>query len=469
MFDDDVQHPYYLLNLIRCTFDRYTLLSACWNGFSVAIAASFYQQLVDCSDGRTVSVWLLVVGCLQLFGLWLLGSLRDRRRSLQVRWVFATKATQAGLAVLDYLALLAVTVVLTVHVSHYFSSSASISASCPSNHSFLIFTAAISIPFSFIATLFQLVFLAHLLYHRLVFMRPPTKNFQDTPERDAITWVRSRTGAVIPTLLIVPPTVDLSRCEPGVFPASSVVLYSHGNAMDLSDSVYVLRAFAESFDCACLGYEYVGYGMCAGSPSEDECNAAIEAAYECLVSYHHAQPSQIILYGRSLGTGPSTHLAHLLQSNLGGLVLQSAMQSVLRAAFPCLQRTLWWDMFASCDLLSQLTLPVLLLHGALDTVVPFSHAQRMYALLSEASRFPPLWVQDGTHDNMPRPLENTTHTTQLAQSQQHHSYQLLTTNAVHFSCNSVGFTAVRRARRTVRSGTERRCVSTSATRRTLRV
>ena len=394
MFDDDVQHPVY-------SFDRYVLLSACWYGFAIAIASSSYQSLSGCSDAREVSEWLLAVGCVHLLGLVLLSLLRDRRLSLQVRWVFVMKATEAALALSCYLALLALTVVLTVHMSHYFSSSEP--PPCPPTHSFLLITAAIAIPLSFLAALFHLCCLILLVYHRLVFLRPPSKTFQDDRERDALTWVRSRTGAVIPTLLIVPPSVDLSRCEAGVFPASCVLLYSHGNAMDLSDSVYVLRAFAESFDCACLGYEYPNYGICAGSASEDECNAAIEAAYECLIAYHHAQPSQIILYGRSLGTGPSTHLAHLLQSSLGGVVLQSAMQSVLRAAIPCLGCTLWCDMFASCDLLSELTLPVLLIHGECDTVVPFSHAQRMYELLSADSRFPPLWVADGTHDNMPKP------------------------------------------------------------------
>ena len=404
MFDDDIQHPLYLFNLIRCSFDRYVLLSACWHGFTIAIASSSYQSLSGCSAGRAVSEWLLVVGCLQAFGLLLLSSLRDRLRSLQIRWVLAMKATQTALALIDYLALLAVTVVLTVHVSHYYSSDglSAAASSCPPTHSFLLITAALAIPLSFVAALFQLACLLGIVYHRLVFARPQTKTFEDGIERDALTWVRSRTGAIIPTLLIVPPSVDLNTCQPGVFPASCVLLYSHGNAMDLSDSVYVLRAFAESFDCACLGYEYPGYGICCGSASEDECHAAIEAAYNCLVAYHHADPSQIILYGRSLGTGPSTHLAHKLQSNLGGIVLQSAMQSVLRAAIPCLRWTLSCDMFASCDLLSELTLPVLLLHGVLDTVVPFSHAQRMYELLSPDSRFTPLWVADGTHGNMPK-------------------------------------------------------------------
>ena len=401
MFDDDVRHPLYLFHVIRCSFDRYVLLSSCWYGFTVAIGSSSYQVLSTCSDARTVSKWLLAVGALQLLGLLLVTSLRDRRQSLQIRWVFVMKAAQAVLALLNCLALLAAIAVLTVHVSRYYHSSG-LSSSCPSTRSFLLVTAAVAIPMSFLSALFHVWLLLALMYQRLVFMTPPTKSIQDR-ERDALTWVRSRTGAIIPTLLIVPPSVDVSRCQPGVFPASCVLLYSHGNAMDLSDTVYVLRAFAESLDCACLGYEYVGYGMCAGSASEDECNAAIEAAYDCLIAYHHAVPSQIILYGRSLGTGPSTHLAHLLQSNLGGMVLQSAMQSVLRAAVPCLWWTPWCDMFASCDLLSELTLPVLLLHGKKDTVVRFSHAERMYELLSADSRFPPLWVADGTHDNMPKP------------------------------------------------------------------
>ena len=191
MFDDDVHHPLYLFGLVRCSFDRYVLLSACWDGFTIAIAASSYQSLHDCSDARTVSVWLLVVGCLQALGLLLLGSLRDRRLSLQLRWVFVMKATQTALALLDSLALLAVTVVLTVHVSHYFSlnlSSTAVSPFCPSTHSLLLITAALAIPLSFIASVLHLVCLLFIVYHRLVFNRPPTKTFQDDRERDAITW-----------------------------------------------------------------------------------------------------------------------------------------------------------------------------------------------------------------------------------------------------------------------------------------
>ena len=212
----------------------------------------------------------------------------------------------------------------------------------------------------------------------------------------------------MPTLLIVPPTTDLSLIERGHFPCHTALLYAHGNAMDLDDSVYVLRAMAETFDCAVLGFEYAGYGMCEGSASEEGCNAAIEAAYTALVHYHHAQPAQIILYGRSLGTGPSTHLAHLLSSDLGGMVLQSPMLSVLRAGCPCIRRTLPCDLFPTCDLIPSLTLPVFLLHGQKDTVVPFSQALVLQSLLSPASMFPPLWVADGDHHNMPKPWLHST-------------------------------------------------------------
>ena len=423
MFNDEWQR---FPTCLHCwlSWDRYVLLTAVWTCWSVAIgAASVHSQhspllpaalltsaIPSCDDATDLAQWLVSIGCLHLFSLALLTSLRDRRHSLQLRVVFACKALQAALLLLSILACLALTSVLAHSLSSYSPSSSPLCPPSPS--SFLYLTSALSVPLSYLTSLTSTLHLLHLIYHRLTFASPPTKPSPTQPP-DTITWVRHHpTGLLIPTLLIIPPTTDLSLLHQHTptFPCSTVLLYAHGNAMDLDDSVYVLRAMAETFDCAVLGFEFAGYGHCQGSASEEGCNAAIEAAYTALTDYHHVQPESIILYGRSLGTGPSTHLAHALHSQLGGVVLQSPMLSVLRAGCPCYgsQRTLPCDMFPTCDLLPSLTLPVFLLHGQRDTVVPFSHALQLQSLLSPQSSFPPMWVADGDHHNMPKPWLHST-------------------------------------------------------------
>ena len=61
----------------------------------------------------------------------------------------------------------------------------------------------------------------------------------------------------------------------------------------------------ETFDMDVLGYEYPGYGLSVGpdGPSEIGCYAAINAAYHYVIHDLGVDPSRIVLYVLSLGTG----------------------------------------------------------------------------------------------------------------------------------------------------------------------
>jgi abhydrolase domain-containing protein 17 len=88
----------------------------------------------------------------------------------------------------------------------------------------------------------------------------------------------------------------------------------------------------------------------APSPQEN-CYADIEAAYAYLTQTQSVAPSSIILYGRSLGSGPTCYLAERLSregTQLGGAILQSPLCSAFRVAFN-FRFTLPGDMFANID------------------------------------------------------------------------------------------------------------------------
>ncbi|KAL6124368.1 hypothetical protein ACLB2K_076881 [Fragaria x ananassa] len=73
-------------------------------------------------------------------------------------------------------------------------------------------------------------------------------------------------------------------------------------------------------------YDYSGYGQSTGKPSEKDTYADIEAAYGCLVDKYG---EEVILYGRSIGSGPTIDLATRLPK-LRGVVLESGITSVFR-------------------------------------------------------------------------------------------------------------------------------------------
>lgn len=78
-------------------------------------------------------------------------------------------------------------------------------------------------------------------------------------------------------------------------------------------------------------------------PSENNTYADIEAAYKCLIEKFGAKEEEIILYGQSVGSGPTVDLASRLP-NLRAVVLHSPILSGLRVMYP-VKRTYWFDIY----------------------------------------------------------------------------------------------------------------------------
>jgi abhydrolase domain-containing protein 17 len=83
------------------------------------------------------------------------------------------------------------------------------------------------------------------------------------------------------------------------------LIYSHGNAEDVGLSLPYLDYLSQCCDCHVLAYEYCGYSVAEGEPSERNCYECIQAAYDYLTVDQNVEASQIVLFGRSLGTGAS--------------------------------------------------------------------------------------------------------------------------------------------------------------------
>ncbi|KAF7153165.1 hypothetical protein RHSIM_Rhsim01G0046500 [Rhododendron simsii] len=143
-------------------------------------------------------------------------------------------------------------------------------------------------------------------------------------------------------------------------------------------------------------YDYSGYGASSGKPSELNTYYDIEAVYNCLKNEHGVKEEDVILYGQSVGSGPTLHLASRLQM-LRGVVLHSAILSGIRVLYN-VKMTFWFDIFKNVDKIRNVDCPVLVIHGTEDDIVDWSHGKRLWELAKE--KYDPLWVKGGGHCNL---------------------------------------------------------------------
>ena len=121
------------------------------------------------------------------------------------------------------------------------------------------------------------------------------------------------------------------------------ILFTHGNAVDLGQMSSFFVGLASRINCNIFAFDYSGYGVSTGKPSEKNIYADIEAAWTALRQKYNLSPNQIILYGQSIGTVATVHLA--TQYEVAGVILHAPLMSGMRVAFPDTRRTWWFDPF----------------------------------------------------------------------------------------------------------------------------
>ncbi|KAJ6684343.1 ALPHA/BETA-HYDROLASES SUPERFAMILY PROTEIN [Salix viminalis] len=173
--------------------------------------------------------------------------------------------------------------------------------------------------------------------------------------------------------------------------ASATLLYSHGNAADLGQMFELFVELSNRLRINLMGYDYSGYGQSSGKPTECNTYADIDAAYKCLKEQYGVKDDQLILYGQSVGSGPTVDLASRVP-NLRGVVLHSPILSGMRVLYP-VKRTYWFDIYKNIDKIGMVNCRVLIIHGTSDEVVDCSHGKQLWELCKE--KYEPLWINGG--------------------------------------------------------------------------
>jgi hypothetical protein len=187
-------------------------------------------------------------------------------------------------------------------------------------------------------------------------------------------------------------------------PEAKVWLYLHGNGSNVGDEVK--RAFwFHQLGFSTLLIDYRGYGRSEGQfPTESSVYEDVEAAWNYLTQVKHIPAEQIFLYGHSLGGAIAIDLA-LRHPNLAGLVVEgsfTAMRSMVAhlyrqfLIFPV--KLLLHQRFDSLSKVRSLAMPILLIHGTADPVVPAHMSQALFTAATEPKKL--LLVPEAGHHNV---------------------------------------------------------------------
>lgn len=202
--------------------------------------------------------------------------------------------------------------------------------------------------------------------------------------------------------------------SPGKQPAKMTFLYSHGNAEDLGLHLDYIDALARATGADVFSYEYVGYSLSkleGAEPSEEACLRSIQAAWRYCVNDLKIPANRIIIYGRSIGSGPACDLAYreniegttVSPLDAAGVLLQSPLESGGRIFSHMLSLVAYpLDIFRNYEKVPSIKCPVAIMHGKCDRVVPVTNGEKLYELV--AQKYNPLWIEGHGHNDMPQDM-----------------------------------------------------------------
>jgi len=179
--------------------------------------------------------------------------------------------------------------------------------------------------------------------------------------------------------------------------ATHTLLFFHGNAGNISGRLESVQQF-HRLGLNVLIVDYRGYGQSTGTPSEEGIYRDAAACWEHLTDDRSIAPSDVVIFGRSMGGGPATWLAS--RHTPGAVILESVFTSVPDVGahhYPFLPvRALATNQFDNEARVAESEAPKLFIHSREDRVVPFNLGRRVYEAAAEPKQF--LEIEGGHND-----------------------------------------------------------------------
>lgn len=254
-----------------------------------------------------------------------------------------------------------------------------------------------------------LLLLAVLLSGCTQFFFQPHSYLIDTPERHGIEYriesFQAADGTALNAWFL--PAQDKNGNKDGG-KAKATVLFLHGNAENISTHFRnIMWLPAAGYNV--LAFDYRGYGASDGTPSLAGMQLDIDAAMRSLLAHKDVDPDRIVIFGQSLGGALAIHYAahSAYRANIRAVVIDSAFfdyRLIVReklAGFFLTWPFQWlpWltidDDYSPANSVAAISpLPLLLLHGDRDVVVPPHHSRQLFERAGEPKQ---LWIVPGAN------------------------------------------------------------------------
>jgi len=181
--------------------------------------------------------------------------------------------------------------------------------------------------------------------------------------------------------------------------AQGLVFYLHGNAGNMQRYGHYSSKFTEKgYDFFMMDYR--SFGKSRGEVSEEAIHEDAQWIYEEVLKKYNYSEDEVVIYGRSLGSGIATKLA---SNNVPKtLILETPYYNIADVAkswIPFLPYQSFLRYTFRTDLwLPTVKCPVYIFHGTADKIVPYSSGQKLAPLLTSETHF--ITLKNGGHNNL---------------------------------------------------------------------
>jgi fermentation-respiration switch protein FrsA (DUF1100 family) len=188
--------------------------------------------------------------------------------------------------------------------------------------------------------------------------------------------------------------------------ALGTILHLHGNAENISTH-FAGVAWMPARGFNVFVFDYRGYGASEGNPSLEGAQKDIDAAMRTLLARGDIDKNRIVIYGQSLGGALAVYnVAHSpFRDHIRALVIESAFSGYVEITrekfadhwfswpFQWIPSLTVDDRFSPLPVIGKISpIPLLILHGDRDAVVPVHHGPRLYEAALEPKQ---LWIIPG--------------------------------------------------------------------------
>lgn len=249
-----------------------------------------------------------------------------------------------------------------------------------------------------IAIAYVLLYLAIYRFQpRLIFL--PTRKMRATPDQQGLTYED--------VWLTIPKGDKVESVHgwwiPSFNPNGKVLLYFHGKTLNISGHLRYAQNF-HNLGFSLFLVDYRGYGRSEGNfPNEIQVYEDAELAWNYLVQQRGIKPENIFFYGHSLGGAIALDLA-VRNPQIAGLIMESSFSGIYDMArhqlvyriYPL--KKLVHQLFDSLNKIKSLKVPILIIHGTKDELVPVWMGKALFEAAPEPKKL--LLIPGGYHNNI---------------------------------------------------------------------